>query len=226
MLVGILQTNKSEDSHTSDALACLRALCNKTVVLCHNNSAIFNCDVNVHVTSREWNCTSNSTTLMWWAHTLGADWVMRLDDDMVLSPPLRKPATIKSLLQVAHAVGGGFVRTDLRELWGDTAHFRDDGIWGTRGWTLLQRNWFKFSPVFVPDPTYRLHKFCGHGKQVQAPPACVVYHTGCMTPERRLARVEKYRREDPDNKFQRDYSYMLDETGLSVKPVDGGAVTG
>jgi len=40
------------------------------------------------------------------------------------------------------------------------------------------------------------------------------------TPELRLARVEKYRREDPKNEFQPiGYDYMLDEKGMELTPL-------
>ena len=47
----------------------------------------------------------------------------------------------------------------------------------------------------------------------------MAYHTGCLTRESRIRRVEKYRREDPGNEFQRDYEYMLDDDGLSLGAV-------
>lgn len=217
-ICGILQTNKSERDHLGEALIAMRLLCDHVVVLAHNSPASQfrrGCTI-LRLEDEQWNCTGNHALLHTEAKALGCDWVMRLDDDMDIPPTTVKK--IRDMVLQAEAVGADYVRVTMRELWGGHNVYRSDGIWGNKTWALLHRNW---TTMDIPDQ--RLH--VGAIGEPYDSRDITVFHSGCMTRELREARVAKYQREDPDNRFQPDYSYMLDESGLELKPVDWSPVT-
>lgn len=208
-IAGVMQTNKPEGLHETGALEYLRRNCDTVVVLHHSPVPVpFKCDQLISTTG-QWNCTANNYTLMWWAKVHSCDWVVRLDDDMI-APKL----DFKELAATCDRMRDDFVSVAMYDLWGPK-HARVDGVWGQKRWPILNRNWVDIRP---PDPDKRLH-FGAMGRPLNVSRGCV-YHTGCSTPEKRAARVDKYRKEDPKNEFQADYSYMTNETGLVLVPVD------
>ena len=49
-----------------------------------------------------------------------------------------------------------------------------------------------------------------------------IYHLGMVTPEMRAVRVAKFEVIDSNHRFQSDYSYLADESGLTVQRIPEG----
>jgi hypothetical protein len=167
-----------------------------------------------------WNCTANLTTLFYWAHVMGADWIVRLDDDMILGEGLRTREDIESL--IIDNIHADIINVRLYDLWGEPGKQRIDGVWGQKQFPLVTKNWFRYPNATLPDPNRRLHNtifasnVTPHTRKISDRR---IYHTGCMTFDQRVARVKKYEYEDANGEFQSDYSYILSEEGLMTSDV-------
>lgn len=227
-IAGILQTKNYDDS--LKVIQTLRNLSDVVIVLDDNSShpittqAFPQIDVLLTRTNRGlFNCQSNHTLMMYLAWENKCDWVVRMDDDFILSASIRKRESIEKIVVTATESRADIVRVTQRDLWNSFSTYRTDGIWGLKTITLAQRVWFGDKNISMRDPNiYRLHAPCFPDTpepKVLFYPHHVVYHAGCLTREDRERRVENYKVWDRDHNFQEDYSYMLDERGLTVSSV-------
>jgi len=221
----------------------LRALVDVTIVLDDNSTEPFpyrdECDEYLALRRPEpWNHLANYTTLVYRAFVHDCDWVVTVDDDIIYSANFQTRADVCRLVEEATQRGRDTIVFRLRDLWDSEHEYRCDGVWGGKGYMAVHRNWFFDERITLPRPSAnRLHR---PSRPVRAaarswwrrpqPPAphrwlredYVAYHTGCLTRERRVERVEKYRREDPRNEYQADYGYMLRADGCELRPVPPG----
>jgi len=173
----------------------------------------------------EWNDTANQVLLFLRAAVHGCNWVIGCGDDMLPSVALFNG------IRALSKTDADMVWVEFRELWEGIDQYRSDGIWGTKGAPALVRNWMLEQRITLPDLTMRLHRRAWNedrkAAHTKADAKYAVYHFGSLTRALREARVEKYRRADPTNRFQRDYSYMLDDSGIQLSKVpreDQGAM--
>ncbi|HXE80215.1 MAG TPA: hypothetical protein VNK41_05660 [Vicinamibacterales bacterium] len=169
-----------------------------------------------------WNAPANLTLLLYRAFVNGCEWVLSLDDDVILSHGIRDRSSLAALVDGLESQRIDVCHLPLRDLWNSEDRYRTDGVWGRKTFPVLRRNWFFYDGLMMPNPRERLHA-------PAFPPSLrcrwtidrrhAVYHTGCLTAEARRERVDRYAREDPDRVFQRDYSYMLDEGTLETAEV-------
>jgi len=214
-------------SDATSAFAALRELSDVVIVLDDNSSRPFpfraECDELVRLDNREsWNDQANRTLLLYRAFVHGCDWALFMDDDLAFSHDFQTRSDAERLVAELAARRRDVCRFVVRDLWGSIRHYRNDGVWGQKSIAVLRRNWFADDAITLRDPRLRLHTpaFPANLRARQAlDRRHVAYHTGCMTPAERTARVAKYRREDPDRRFQRDYAYMLDESGIELVEV-------
>ncbi len=169
-----------------------------------------------------WNAPANLTLLIYRAFVHGCEWIVSLDDDIILSSGFRSRGDVEEAVDAMEARGADICHFPLRDLWDSHRQVRVDGVWSRKTFPVLRRNWFFYGDATLRDPSLRLHTaaFPADLKVIDmVHPEHVAYHTGCMTAELRRSRVRKYAVEDPDNTFQADYAYMLDERGLQLQAV-------
>ena len=152
-----------------------------------------------------------------WNH--GADWLLGIDADERLERDFR--ARAEREIERADAEQQRALWVWFRELWGAPDRVRVDGIWGGKRKACLFRadrghhfderrvhaNWASWPPPNGDYPQADLN----------------IYHLRMIDPEDRRQRVLRYRRIDPDNVWQEiGYDYLLDETGIDLKPLEPG----
>lgn len=224
MIAGILPTRDYNDkAHVFERLT---KLTDKVIVL-DDNSALRpfpfadQCDIYLNMKRKgPWNCSGNRLLLMQMAYQLGCHWVLRLDDDMVLGRQLQTRNGIDDFITSMVRQGHDEASFECRELWDNVGQYRVDGLWGNKRSILLQRNWLFNKEITLPDLSRRLHSRCTPANTPVIPWNVTnhVYHLGSLTARQRQARVNKYRREDPNHEFQANYSYLTDGTGAKFLP--------
>jgi hypothetical protein len=224
-IAGLLCVKNYSDA--CSAFESLRRLTDLTIVLDDNSDTPFpyrdECDEYIALSNDSpWNQVANQTLLMYRAFVKGCEWVISMDDDIVFSHGFQTSADVRSLVEELRRKRVEICLFPLRDLWESPREFRADGIWGRKTFSVLRRNWFFYRSIGFNDPDRRLHSPLF--PRNMRPRRLIVdshtaYHTGCMSRTARLARVEKYLREDPDNVFQSDYDYVLNEEGLRVELV-------
>jgi len=224
-VAGVMATKNYTGS--SSAFETLRDLCDVTIVLEDNSAAPFphrdECTELIAVRNNErWNAPANLTLLLYRAFVLGCEWVISLDDDIIPTQEFQTRRDVEEVVDHMAARRLDFCHFRLRDLWNSEQEIRVDGIWAQKTFPVVRRNWFFYSGITLRDPSLRLHTAAFPADIRQRSyihPQHVVYHTGCLTREMREARVGKYLLEDPRHKFQSDYSYMLDDSGLKLDAV-------
>lgn len=205
----------------------LRALSDVVLVLDDDSSDRFphreDCDDYIFVQrSGRWNHQANLSVLLYRAFVLGCEWVVSLDDDIIPGSGFRNRRDIDLMIDRMERRRLDLYHCRLRDLWNSNEVYRADGKWARKTFTVVRRNWFFYDAITFQNPELRLHTATFPANLRKRSAMCaddVVYHTGCLTPESRRERVEKYRREDPGNTFQDDYEYMLDDRNLLLEPV-------
>lgn len=224
-IAGVLSVKNYSDA--CSAFDSLHALSDVTIVLDDNSDTPFpyrdRCDEYLTLSSSGgWNDGANKTLLMQRAFVHRCDWLVCIDDDVVFSHGFQTKADVLSLIEDLGRRRAEIGIFPLRDLWESTRQFRVDGIWGRKTFNVVRRNWFFYRSITLRDPSRRLHTplFPGNMRpRRRIVDRHTAYHTGCMTRETRLRRVEKYRVEDPENTFQKDYEYMLIDDGIRLEPV-------
>jgi hypothetical protein len=224
-VAGLLPVRDYDDE--VGAAAALRALCDVLIVLDDGSAAPFPhaaiCDERIRLDRHgPWNDAANRTLLLYRAFVHGCDWAVFSDDDLVFDAGFQTRDDVARVVAELEAARREVYRFAVRDLWGSETQYRTDGVWGRKSIAVLRRNWFAYPGVTLRDPSLRLHTAAfpaNRRARQRVDDRRVAYHTGCWTAERRRARVERYRREDPDGRFQRDYDYMLDERELALAPV-------
>lgn len=224
-VAGVMATK--DYSPSCSTFETLRDLCDVTIVLDDNSASLFpnreECTEYIALTNRErWNAPGNLTLLLYRAFVHGCEWVVSLDDDIILSSGFQNRADVDDMIDKMESKRLDLCHFPLRDLWDSGREMRVDGIWSKKTFPVLRRNWFFYEGVSLRDPSLRLHTPAfpiDLRTRGLVDPKHTAYHTGCLTREMREHRVEKYGNEDPDNEFQNDYSYMLDELGIELLPV-------
>jgi hypothetical protein len=148
-----------------------------------------------------------------------ADWLFGIDADERVERDFRRRADAE--IDVAEANGEAALWVPFRELWDAPDQMRVDGIWSRkrkaclfkadRGHSFDDRRvhaiWAPWPP---PDGDYREADLR-------------LYHLRMINQDDRRARVERYRRIDPDSVWQEiGYDYLLDEQGLELRGLERG----
>jgi hypothetical protein len=169
-----------------------------------------------------WNAPANLTMLLYRAFVHNCEWIVSLDDDIILGQTFQDREAVDAVVDRMARGCVDICHFRLRELWNSDSDYRVDGIWGQKTFPVVRRNWFFYDDVTVVRPDERLHTAAfptSLQARIEIDERHVAYHTGCLQPSDRRARVEKYRLEDPGNRFQRDYQYMLDDRSVALAPV-------
>jgi len=222
---GVLATRNYDDGCA--VFRTLADLCDVTIVLDDNSGVPFvhrdRCTEYIALRHETpWNAPANLTLLLYRAFVHGCEWVVSLDDDIILSHGMRERTALAALIDRLEAADLDLCHFPLRDLWDADDRYRIDGVWAQKTFPVVRRNWFFYDGLTLRDPGGRLHT---PAFPSSLRPRWIVetghaaYHVGCLTADARRSRVEKYGREDPDRVFQRDYSYMLDERTLEVSRV-------
>jgi hypothetical protein len=149
-----------------------------------------------------------------WEH--GADWLLGVDADERLERGFGP--RMRAELDRADALGAPAMWVRFVELW-EPGRARVDGLWGEKRKACL----FRSDRAHGFDEK-RMHT---HWASLPEPegswPASDlrIYHLRMLDPADRLARVERYRRLDPDRVLQPvGYDYMLDDNGLELADLE------
>jgi len=161
----------------------------------------------------------NHRTLIEAALAHSPDWLLGIDADERVERAFRERA--RREIEQAEAAGHDAVWVRFRELWGAPDRFRVDGIWGQKRKACL----FKARRDHRFDDR-RVHAIWASRSDDAAdwPQGdLVLYHLRMIRAEDRAARVERYRRMDPDNIWQEiGYDYLLDERGMQLSGPEPG----
>jgi len=224
-VAGLLPVRDYDDE--AGVAPALRALCDVLIVLDDGSAAPFPhagiCDELIRLDRHgPWSDVANRTLLLYRAFVHGCDWAVFSDDDLVFDAGFQTRDDVARVVAELEAARREVYRFAVRDLWESETHYRADGVWGAKSFAVLRKNWFAYPGITLRDPALRLHTAAfpaNRRARQRIDDRHVAYHTGCLTAERRRARVERYHREDPGGRFQRDYDYMLDEQGLALAPV-------
>jgi len=161
----------------------------------------------------------NHRTLIEAAWDHGPDWLLGIDADERVERSFRERADRE--IERAKRAGHDALWVGFRELWGAPDRFRVDGIWGEKRKACL----FTARRDHHFDDR-RVHAFWASltGEPSAWPQAdLILYHLRMIRAEDRAARVERYRRIDPDNVWQEiGYDYLLDQRGLELAGPEPG----
>jgi glycosyltransferase involved in cell wall biosynthesis len=173
-----------------------------------------------HEPGMPWDERANQNALVQAARRHDAEWILCLDADERLELAFVEDA--HDLLDQADRDGVKVFRFDLRECWDDPCQFRVDGIWGMKKLCRLFRN----------DPAHRrfdprtLHRFwmplelVADLETVARDTERNIYHLRMIEAADREARLERYERLDPGNRFQPiGYRYLTDATGMELQRI-------
>lgn len=152
-----------------------------------------------------------------WEH--GPGWLLGIDADERVERGFR--ARAEAEIAEAERAGAEALWVPFRELWGAPDWVRMDGIWATKRKACL----------FKADRSHRFDDRRVHAIWAPWPPRdgdypqadLRLYHLRMIDLADRRARVERYRRIDPDNTWQSiGYDYLLDEAGIDLRPLEPG----
>jgi SAM-dependent methyltransferase len=152
-----------------------------------------------------------------WRHE--ADWLLAIDADERLERDWRRRAEAE--IDRAEAEGHPALWMPFRELWGSRDQVRVDGVWGEK----------RKASLFKADPDARFQHRRLHSIWAPWPPPngeyptadLRLYHLRMISESDRRARMERYKRLDPEREWQEiGYDYLLDEEGIELEPVEPG----
>jgi glycosyltransferase involved in cell wall biosynthesis len=165
----------------------------------------------------QWDERGNHMALIKAGRRHGASWFLCIDADERVELPFGPKVAD---LIVREDVDAYSLR--LRELWGDRRHYRTDGIWGSKARYRLFRNnpeHRKFDPRLLHRSWMPL-EILASLERAGRHSGLNLYHLGMLSPEDRAARHARYKRLDPESRFQaQGYDYLIDETGLQLATV-------
>ena len=153
--------------------------------------------------------------------SLGADWLIGIDADERLERSFARK--VRARIAEDQLGEHDAYALPICELWDRRDTFRVDGIWGRKARTTLFRSSEDHRLVDKP-----LHAQWGASVSElpldEHPQIDVrIYHLGMLTREDRAARQARFRRLDPDNRWQPiGYDYLTDESGLRLQRIEGG----
>jgi hypothetical protein len=152
-----------------------------------------------------------------WAH--GPGWLLGIDADERVERDFRQRAEREA--SQAESAGHPALWVPFRELWGAFDQVRLDGIWGEKRKACLFRS----------DREHRFDARRLHQIWAPWPPPkgeypladLRLYHLRMVEQRDRRARLERYRRIDPDRRLQEiGYDYLVDEEGMELAPIEPG----
>lgn len=157
-----------------------------------------------------------------WRHD--GDWLLGIDADERVERDFRRRADAE--IDAAEERGDAALWVPFRELWDAPDRMRVDGIWGAKRKACL----------FKADPGHRFDDRRVHAIWAPWPPPVGrdyreadlrLYHLRMIDADDRRARVERYRRIDPDSVWQEiGYDYLLDEKGIELRRLEPGRAYG
>ncbi len=167
-----------------------------------------------------WDERANQMALVKAGRQHGAAWAFCIDADERIEK--RLALDLPGLLAKADADGTLAYSLQLRELWNDRSHYRIDGPWKGRARYRLFRNDTRHTR-FDPRPLHRHWmplEIAANLATVGAHLPHVLYHLRMISSRDRLARHQRYKLLDPDNRYQpQGYDYLIDETGVELAAV-------
>jgi hypothetical protein len=167
-----------------------------------------------------WDERGNQRALIEAAWETDADWLIAVDADERLEIGFRDRARAA----IARARGAGYRAywVHIRELWNQADTYRVDGVWGGKG----HLRFFTSARDHEFD-TREMHRHWGplngrvDGRFVEADIS--IYHLRMIREEDRRARRDRYRRLDPDRRWQSiGYEYLTDEEGVQLERLPEG----
>ena len=149
---------------------------------------------------RQWDDAANRNRLLAAAAAYNPEWIISLDADERLDavdgPDLRRFLETDALPGCAY----GFRHVPMR---GDGDHFWPKYQWVYRLFSYAPGQRFPDQKLhFVPIPT-------SIPRELWFKTTLRIQHLGGMTPERRIARFEKYLEADPNRAYQASYGHLL-----------------
>jgi hypothetical protein len=176
-----------------------------------------------------WDEVGNYRRLHAAALRLGAGWILSIDADERVECRFRDRA--ERVIAHGGRLGVNAFAVKLRELWGCRGRYRCDGIWGRKSgarlFAALGDHCFDERPLHATKAPLQAKVL---GRFVAAD--LEIYHLRMIRHEDREARRDRYKRLDPEERWQPGvgYDYLADETGLRLRKVprrrgflDGGA---
>lgn len=164
------------------------------------------------------NEVTNRLMLLEMARRHKADWLLCFDADFRFERKFLD--RLREIISASESKPVVWLK--LRDLWNSPDQYRVDGVWGKKELPLLfprvpfnryhERGTLhtQWVPPWLQNPTLQTHTDWN------------VYHLGSISEELRQKRVETHNLADPERKWQGDYNYLGDETGLQVERIPDG----
>jgi glycosyltransferase involved in cell wall biosynthesis len=166
----------------------------------------------IKIEDGEWDEALNRQILLSKAQELGTEWVLSIDPDERLQlsflEEIRRIAVTNKIDNVDY-------RLSMRELWNNPLTYRCDGIWGAKARTIL----FKLPEKLDFTVLKLLHGPWYPGRAAVQHLPFSAYHLKMIKAKDRIGRWQRYKTLDPECKYQRDYDYLIDESGLELRAV-------
>lgn len=160
--------------------------------------------------SHQWRERENQIRLLNSARRHGASWVLACDADERYEDLFLR--NLRGIIQSMSALRLPAIGILFRELWDTPRQFRVDGVWGRKTQVRL----FKLPPTVQFRGGTDLHGgWCPEeikhsGRIIQT--GYHLYHMGSLRAEDRIARRDRYKRLDPENRFQSiGYDYLVEQ---------------
>lgn len=196
------------DDGSSDATAELLRAHPKTIELLQNPPGA------------AWDERRNQMALVKAGRRHGGTWFLAVDADERLEQKLARG--LPQLLAEADGRNIEACSLQLRELWNDRRHYRNDGHWKGKARFRLFRNRAHHTK-FDPRPLHRYWmplEIAMNLATVGAHLPHNLYHLRMIRREDRAARHQRYRRLDPNGRYQpQGYDYLVDETDMVLAEV-------
>jgi hypothetical protein len=161
----------------------------------------------------------NHLTLVEAARRHDPDWLLGIDADERVEREFRRRAEAE--MERAEAADELALWLPFRELWDSHDRVRVDGVWGEKRKACL----FRLAPESRFDER-RLHSIWAPWPPPKGeyPTADLrLYHLRMVEAADREARAARYRRLDPERRYQAiGYDYLVDEEGLELAPLEPG----
>ncbi len=153
---------------------------------------------------RGWDDAANRNRLLAAAAELNPEWIISLDADERIDPT--DAAALREFL-ATDALPGCAYGFQCFPMQGDLTHYRPTFIWVYRLFAFAPGQRFPSRRLhFAPIPT-------SIPRQAFLRTTLRIQHLANLTPERRLARFEKYRQADPECRYWPDYASLLHAPG-------------
>jgi glycosyltransferase involved in cell wall biosynthesis len=147
----------------------------------------------------------------------GADWVLCCDAD-----ERHETRLLERLPSLTRGSGEAYALR-VRDLWDGGDRYRVDGRWKWKSKFVL----FPSAPFAQYHPSHALHT-SWVPPNIRCPDENIldynIYHLSSLRRRDRLARREKFKTIDPDNRYQPriGYDYLADETGIVLERIPPG----